>query len=148
MTVTSKIIDNTLDLEKAFEIRKEIFVKEQLVPLEDELDEYDNLDSNCIHVLLSYNDAPVGTGRVRKVGDYAKIERICVIKGYRKYGIGKEIVFALEQAALNKNWNFALLHGQTHAKMFYEKLGYVTASEEFMEDGIPHILMKKDLIAD
>ncbi|WP_077604509.1 GNAT family N-acetyltransferase [Oceanobacillus sojae] len=141
--MTYKIVTDELDLQKVFEIRKEIFVKEQEVAEEEEFDEFDSLDADCNHILVYYENKPVGVGRIRAVEGVGKLERICILKPYRKYGLGKTVVKSLEEIALEKGLTQAKLHGQTHAEGFYHKLGYETASDEFMEDGIPHYLMVK-----
>ncbi|WP_242272638.1 GNAT family N-acetyltransferase [Bacillus cereus group sp. BfR-BA-01310] len=141
----SKLITEFIDLETAFHIRREVFVKEQGVPLEDEFDTFDRIGEECKHILVYYNELPVGTGRIRFVDGIGKLERICILKDYRKYGLGKVIIQSLEEIARNKEANKVKLHGQTHAEGFYKKLGYQTSSDVFMEDGIPHILMTKEL---
>ncbi|PMC37846.1 GNAT family N-acetyltransferase [Bacillus sp. UMB0899] len=133
------------DLKAAFAIRKEVFVEEQGVPLEDEFDQFDTLNGLCEHILIHYNDQPVGTGRLREVDGLGKLERICILKPFRKFGLGKVIIKALEGIAEEKGVMKVKLHGQTHAEGFYKKLGYTTSSPVFMEDGIPHILMVKEL---
>lgn len=133
------------DLSAAFHIRKAVFVEEQGVPLEDEFDEFDRLDGNCQHILVYYNEKPVGTGRVRVVDSLGKLERICILESYRKFGLGKVIIRALEEIAEGMGVSQVKLHGQTHAEGFYQKFGYQTSSDIFMEDGIPHILMIKNL---
>ncbi|MDA7028575.1 GNAT family N-acetyltransferase [Bacillus sp. CLL-7-23] len=133
------------DLEKAFEIRIAVFVEEQGVPLSEELDQYDTLDEQCQHILVYYDDKPVGTGRVRWVEDIGKLERICLLKDYREFGLGKVIVKGLEDITRKKGLTKVKLHGQTQAKGFYEKLGYQTTSDVFFEEGIPHVLMTKEL---
>lgn len=134
------------DLKVALSIRKEVFVKEQNVPLEDEFDEFDTLNEHSEHILVYYNEKPVGTGRVRWIDDIGKLERICILKPYRKFGLGKVIVKALEEIAEEKGLFQVKLHGQTHAEDFYRKLGYQTSLSMFMEDGIPHVLMTKELL--
>ncbi|MDM5239480.1 GNAT family N-acetyltransferase [Bacillus cereus] len=141
----SKLITELTDLETAFHIRKEVFVKEQGVPLADEFDTFDQIDEECKHILVFHNELPVGTGRIRFVDGIGKLERICILKDYRKYGLGKVIIQALEEIARNKDATKVKLHGQTQAEGFYGKLGYQTSSDMFMEDGIPHILMIKEL---
>lgn len=141
----SKLITELTDLEAAFHIRKEVFVKEQGVPLEDEFDTFDGISEACKHILVYYNEFPVGTGRIRFVDGTGKLERICILKDYRKYGLGKVIIQTLEEIARNKKSTKVKLHGQTQAEGFYKKLGYQTSSDIFMEDGIPHILMTKVL---
>ncbi|CAM3491460.1 GNAT family N-acetyltransferase [Paenibacillus lupini] len=138
-------ITKTEDLKAAFDIRVKVFVEEQGVPLEEELDEFDTLDGRCEHVLVHYNEQPVGTGRLRIHEGLGKLERICILEPYRKFGLGKTIIKALEDIALETGVSNVKLHGQTQAEGFYLKLGYQTSSEVFMEDGIPHILMTKSL---
>ncbi|WP_242143126.1 MULTISPECIES: GNAT family N-acetyltransferase [unclassified Bacillus cereus group] len=141
----SKRIQEMKDLETAFQIRKEVFVKEQGVPLEDEFDTFDTLSEFCQHILVYYNEIPVGTGRIRFVDNMGKLERICILQPYRKYGLGKVIIQTLEEIAYEKGANKVKLHGQTQAEGFYKKLHYQPSSDIFMEDGIPHILMTKEL---
>jgi predicted GNAT family N-acyltransferase len=137
-------LDN--DLNRAFQIRKEVFVEEQGVSLEEEFDEFDKLDDLCEHILVSYNEQPVGTGRLRVVDGYGKLERICILEPYRKFGLGKIMINTLEGIAKEKGISRVKLHGQAQAEGFYEKLGYQTSSDIFMEDGIPHILMVNDIV--
>lgn len=140
-------ITNEKELEQAFNIRKAVFVEEQGVPSEDEFDEFDKLDGRCEHFLAYVKEQAVGTGRLRVVDDYGKLERICILEPYRKLGLGKVIISTLEEMAAEKGHARVKLHGQTQAEGFYQKLGYITASEVFMEDGIPHVLMTKELTA-
>lgn len=141
----AKKVKNKADLEKVFDIRKKVFIKEQGVDIDDEFDKHDTLASNTEHILVYYQNKAVGTGRLKIIDDTAKLERICVLSDYRKYGLGKLIVEKLEEIAKNKGAKKAKLHGQTQARKFYEKSGYNKSSEEFMEDGIPHYLMIKKL---
>lgn len=141
----SKRITHQEDLQKAFSIREKVFVDEQGVPLEEEFDQFDTLGTDCEHILVFYQEDAVGTGRVRFVDHFGKLERICILEEYRKYGLGKLIISTLEEIALEKGMTHAKLHGQTQAEGFYKKLGYHTASDVFMDANIPHVLMKKDL---
>ncbi|CAH1204835.1 putative N-acetyltransferase YjcF [Paenibacillus auburnensis] len=130
-------------LEEAFRIRREGFVEEQGVPLEDEFDQY---EQNAEHILVYHEeDAPVGTARLRVVDGWAKLERICLLAPYRKSGIGSFIIATLEQMAAERGLTQMKLHGQKQAEGFYQKLGYETGSPVFMEDGIPHVLMVKSI---
>lgn len=133
------------DLRKAFDIRKAVFVKEQGVPIEDEFDEFDKLNGQCEHLLVYFEEQPVGTGRIRWVDEFGKLERICILEPYRKFGLGKVIITELEEIAQERGAKKVKLHGQTQAEGFYKKLGYQTSSSVFIEDGIPHLLMKKEL---
>ncbi|MGP7816595.1 GNAT family N-acetyltransferase [Niallia sp. 01092] len=141
----AKRITNETELKKAFYIREEVFVKEQGVPLQDEFDQYDEMNAPSEHVLVYYQNQPVGTGRIRFVNGEGKLERICILQPFRSLGIGKVIINTLEEIARQEGVSQVKLHGQTHAEGFYHKLGYQTSLDEFMEDGIPHYLMLKDL---
>ncbi len=142
MMMETKRITTDEQLEEAFRIRKTVFVKEQGVAEEVELDEFDDTAS---HVLVYYENEPVGTGRVRIVEDMAKLERICVLASHRKHRLGQAIMEELEAIAKEKGVVKAKLHGQVQAAAFYEKQGYEVASTVFMEENIPHVKMVKDL---
>lgn len=118
-------------------------VEEQGVPLEDE---FDTLDGQSEHILIHLNEQAVGTGRIRTVDGFGKLERICILKPYRKFGYGKIIIKALKEIAEKSEVSKVKLHGQKQAEGFYKKLGYQTSSDLFMEDGIPHLLMVKELL--
>lgn len=141
--MNAKIITTELDLQTAFAIRRKVFIEEQQIPEPEEYDEFDTLGAACEHILVYVNDQPVGTGRLRVVEGYGKLERICIVQEFRKYGLGKVIIQKLEEMTLAKGLAKSKLNAQVYAEGFYEKLGYKRAGEEFMDGGIPHILMKK-----
>jgi len=130
------------DLDNVFDIRKRVFVEEKGISLEDELDEYDKCSE---HILVYYNSQPAATGRLRIIGDTAKLERICVKPEFRALGLGKVVVNALETTARQKGIRKLKLHAMEEVKEFYIKLGYTQNSGEFMEAGIPHVLMTKSI---
>lgn len=135
------VFANDKEWDDVYQIRKEVFVEEQGIPLEDEFDEYDPLVQ---HVLVYYDGQPVGTGRLRFLEEIVKFERICVRGEARKLGIGRKIINSLEELARKEGKvKQGLIHAQTQAIPFYEKLGFVVTSDEFMEDGIPHVQMLK-----
>ncbi|CQR54685.1 GNAT family N-acetyltransferase [Paenibacillus riograndensis] len=129
-------------LQEAFRIRREVFVEEQGVALADEFDDH---EKDAEHILLYQEGLPVGTARLRSVEGWAKLERICLSAPYRKSGLGSVIIDTLEKMAVEQGHRQAKLHGQKQAEGFYQRLGYVTSSPVFMEDGIPHVLMVKQL---
>ncbi|MFS0725328.1 GNAT family N-acetyltransferase [Paenibacillus sp. 1P07SE] len=135
-------VENREQLEIAFDIRIAVFAEEQGVPVEDELDQYED---EADHLLVYRDERPVGTARLRQVDGIAKLERICLLPDCRKFGLGRRIIAELEQMARERGLTSAKLHAQVQAKGFYEKLGYTPASEDFMEEGIPHLVMVKEL---
>lgn len=126
-----------------YDIRLEVFVKEQDVPLEMELDEYDDI---AIHVLV-YDDnmSPVGCGRIIIEDKYATMGRIAVKKDKRGSGYGRFICNKLIEIALENKMSTISLHSQCYAISFYEKFGFVTEGEVYDEAGISHINMVKNI---
>lgn len=142
MNISYKLIANPEDLKAAYAIRTQVFVEEQGVPAENEIDEFEEIAK---HVLVLYDNQPAATGRLRNVNGIAKLERICVLASHRSFGLGKAVVEALEAVARDEGLTNAKLNAQTHAEKFYEKLGYRTQSDIFLEEDIPHITMTKTL---
>lgn len=132
-------------LEQCFAIRIKVFVEEQQVPADLEMDEYDESPEACSHILLTDGDKPVATGRWKVYEEgAAKLQRIAVLKEYRQGGVGRLLVQALEEDARQKGMKSVLLDGQCSAEGFYRKLGYVTEpGEPFLDAGILHVRMTK-----
>ncbi|AGF28267.1 GNAT family N-acetyltransferase [Bacillus amyloliquefaciens] len=138
----SIIVKTEKQLNDAFFVRKEVFVKEQHVPEEEEIDQFEDTSE---HIVIYDGGQPVGAGRWRLKDGHGKLERICVMKSHRSLGVGAIIMQALEKAAAAKGAGSFILHAQTQAVPFYEKQGYrVTSGEEFLDAGIPHLEMIKE----
>lgn len=137
------IAENEEQLNQVMNIRKTVFVEEQNVPPELEIDEYENTSTH----FLCYSDdqKPIGAGRFREVDGVGKIERICVLPEARKMGAGKVIMETIIEYAKKQGYKKVKLNAQTHAIPFYEKLGFTVVSEEFLDAGIPHRTMEKQL---
>lgn len=76
-------------LQDAYAIRKKVFVEEQHVPLEIEIDDHEN-DSS--HFVLYDENKPVGAGRFRILNGKGKVERICILPSYRGKGAGLKVM--------------------------------------------------------
>jgi len=126
-------------MEHAYKIRMDVFVKEQKVPEEIELDEF---DKTADHVVAYRNGEPVGCGRVFLKDGCAKIGRVAVLPQERKKGTGKLICEELISIAKEKGINKFVLDAQVTAIGFYRKLGFSVVSEVFMEAGIEHVRME------
>jgi predicted GNAT family N-acyltransferase len=120
-------------------VREAVFVREQKVPAELE---WDGMDARCAHVLAEAAGEPVGTGRLLPDGH---IGRMAVIASWRGRGVGSAILRQLIQIARERGLQRVVLHAQTQAKAFYERHGFHTEGAEFMEAGIVHISMTRDL---
>jgi predicted GNAT family N-acyltransferase len=140
--VTVKIVETQKELEDAYSVRKTVFVDEQDVPLDEEIDAYED---EAEHFVMYHEGSPIAAGRFSLVDGYGKVERICVLQEARKTGAGKAIMNAIEKYAREKDIHKLKLNAQTHAIPFYAGLGYEIVSEEFMDAGIPHKTMVKEL---
>ncbi|MCR8849088.1 GNAT family N-acetyltransferase [Rossellomorea sp. SC111] len=129
-------------IKEVFHIRKTIFVEEQQVPLEEEIDEY---ESESTHFVLYDENQAVGAGRFRILDGVGKVERICVLKSIRGKGAGRKLMLAIEEYAKRQPLSQLKLNAQTYAIPFYEGLGYQVTSDEFLDAGIPHKTMKKTI---
>lgn len=121
-------------------IRERVFIQEQRVP--EEL-EWDGEDPDSIHFLASAADGtPVGCVRLLPSG---QISRLSVLENCRNQGIGKALLAAVEREARARDMPEIFLHAQTHATRFYEEAGFTVGGGIFLEAGIPHRPMFKDL---
>lgn len=144
-----EIVHVTTDeqLQQGLEIRKKVFVEEQKVPEEEEIDQYDVIGDNVHHLLLVDDEVPAATGRLiyYKAGT-AKMQRIAVHKHYRSKGFGRILLLAMEERARELGLQASILDAQCHAEEFYRKLGYeVISPEPFYDAGILHVRMQKAL---
>ena len=142
MTPTVIIVETPAGWEACYAIRKTVFVEEQAVPLELELDEYDDV---ATHFLLRDGDAPLATARLLDKHGLAKIGRVAVLKEARGRGLGLVLMRAVLEEARRQGFTEAVLDSQTYAIPFYERLGFVAEGEEFDDAGIPHSLMRRRL---
>tara|TARA_B000000460_G_C21350404_1_gene320957 strand:+ start:231 stop:656 length:426 start_codon:yes stop_codon:yes gene_type:complete len=121
------------ELEHVREIREKVFIMEQNVPEDVEIDQYED-SSN--HIVALLDEEFIGTARWRKTQDGIKLERFAVLKEKRGLGIGKKLVeFILEKI---KNEPFVYLHAQDHVISFYKKFGFNPVGNHFYEGGISH----------
>lgn len=134
------------ELQAAFDLRFRVFVDEQKVPREIELDE---LDPVATHVVL-LDDAvgrAVATGRLVLVEDgvVAKMQRIAVDRDRRRDGLGRRVMERLEDLARARGARIARLASQVSAIPFYERCGYFAWGGLFLDAGIHHRWMDKQL---
>lgn len=120
----------------AFLVRQEVFILEQGVPAELELDEF---DSSAAHALVFQDTRCIGTGRlVNLSAKQAQIGGMAVLAKFRGKGIGKQILQKLVDLAASQGTQGVILHSQVSAIPFYEKLGFQAQGDVYDEAGIPH----------
>ena len=138
MGLNIKFADNRLELETCLSIREKVFVVEQNIPVDIEMDD-DNVDSVSICAIM--NKKYVGTARYRVTSYGFKLERFAVLKEFRNQGIGKALVqFMFDN--LNDS-RIIYLHAQEAVVDFYLSLGFKKINDRFFEAGIPHWKMVK-----
>ena len=130
-----KIATTLDDLLKAFLVRGIVFIEEQDVPYALEVDE---LEHSALHILGENAGEPIAAGRIRFLGEFAKLERIAVRKAYRRQGIGHQLVdYMLETARKNGFHAYKMSD-------FYAQHGFTVQGDLFVEAGIDHYLMLRD----
>ncbi len=129
---------NACEAEDAFALRHEVFVTEQQVPPEIEIDEE---DPHAWHILAIQGDEAVGCARVIIHGTDAHIGRLAVKRTCRGQGIGAEICRFIISYCREQGCTYLWLHSQTHAIAFYKKLGFAPEGDVFYEAGMPHVRM-------
>ena len=140
-----KINDNNM-LNDALEIRKKVFTDEKLVPRNIEHDKYDELSTLCDHFIVIYNNMKVGTLRCLNIGDNTvQLQRFCFLNDYRNLGLGKKTLIFIENFYKECGIHSITMDAKYQVSKFYEKCGYKKQSEVFIEAGIEHIKMNKDL---
>ncbi|MGH7780784.1 MAG: GNAT family N-acetyltransferase [Candidatus Binataceae bacterium] len=124
-------------------MRRRVFIEEQRVPEEIELDAD---DARAFHAIALRGGQAVGCGRYVEHGaDEIKIGRMAVLRELRGTGIGREVLEFLMSAARERGYRRAILHAQLTAEGFYLRQGFQPAGEIFEEAGIAHREMLREL---
>ena len=135
MNLKIQLVKTKKEYKDILEIRKKVFVEEQNVPLNIEIEH----EEDSKHVICFVDKLAVGTGRWRKTKNGIKLERFAVLTDFRNKGIGKEIVnFILSEISSN---NTIYLHAQEAVVNFYKKLGFKVSGDKFYEADILHSKM-------
>ncbi len=133
----------TAELYEILRVRAEVFVVEQNCAYQD----LDDVDLDAYHVFLRENGKIVAYLRVVDKGkrlDEVSIGRVISLK--RRQGVGSELMrFGLDVAKEKFGARVVKVGAQVYAKPFYESVGFAQISDEYMEDGIPHIYMSCEI---
>jgi predicted GNAT family N-acyltransferase len=147
VTATMVQVNDQNMLQQAFDVRRKVFVVEQNIPEQLELDEFDQAPTT-IHILArDPRGVAVGTARMRPYHEptVGKVERVAVVPSHRGTGLGRMLMEYLEGMAKQTGFREIRLNAQLQAETFYKRLGYKVLGSPFMEAGIQHISMWKAL---
>jgi predicted GNAT family N-acyltransferase len=125
---------------QARQVRETVFVAEQRVPRDLEMDEHDAVSRHV--VARDAAGEAIGTGRLLPDGH---IGRMAVLADWRGRGVGRALLERLLEEAAGQNLRHLALHAQTQASGFYRRFGFVEEGPEFIEAGIPHRTMVRSL---
>ena len=117
------------------DVRDTVFVVEQSVPVDLEID---GKDEECTHVLAFVEDRVVGTARMQTDGH---IGRVAVRKEWRSRGFGTCLMNELIEIARRSGMEQVYLNSQTQAERFYKNLGFKAEGPIFIEADMPHVKM-------
>ena len=138
-----KLVENEDELAGAVSVRMRVFVVEQQIPPEEELDE---ADATATHAVAIYQGRVVGTGRLIYRGNATtQIGRMAVDQAFRRQGVGGLILQCLEEEARSQGVRQCILHAQEYVKSFYAAHAYQEHGDVFLEANIRHVEMRKDL---
>ena len=147
--IVVKLAETEEELAGAIDVRMRVFVAEQQIPAEEELDE---ADATAVHAVALRGGEVIGTGRlvIEPEADgsddpVGRIGRMAVAQDWRRRGVGGQLLQFLESQAREQGLTRCILHAQEYVKAFYANLGYRERGEVFLEVDIPHIEMWKDI---
>jgi predicted GNAT family N-acyltransferase len=131
------------EMRQALAIRRRVFIEEQRVPEDLEIDEHDAdpaTVSTAVHVLARRDGEPVATGRLLLAEPDGKLHigRVAVLAEARGTGLGRAVMQALHDLARERNGASVTLAAQLQAIGFYERLGYRVYGDVFLDAGIEH----------
>ena len=139
-----KLVENEREFQGAIEVRYTVFVHEQGVH---EAIEADGADHEAVHTVVLADRDVIGTARVRFLSpSEAKIERMAVLKPYRGQGIGHGILAFLSGELEKRHIKRIVLHAQYPTIMFYKSCGFHPHGRPFLEAGMKHLAMERQLL--
>lgn len=146
MNIKIACCKNMEDLETCSNIRKKVFYDEEQLPKELYIiDEMDLLETTK-NFIVYYKGISVATVRYIEVDhETIKLQRMSVLKEFRRKGIAKQLLEYLEKYAYKNNYRNVIMDSAKEASKFYKNSGYKENSDVFFEEGLPHIKMYKSL---
>jgi predicted GNAT family N-acyltransferase len=135
-----RIVSTPVERDDAVSVRIAVFVDEQGIPREEELDEFDDV---AVHCVAYEAGMPAGAGRLVLMDGYGKIGRMAVLKQHRGLGLGMQVLDTLEREGVRRGVALFKLSAQLSARGFYDRAGYAAVGDVYDEVGIAHVAMEK-----
>jgi predicted GNAT family N-acyltransferase len=130
------------ELRAALALRHEVFVLEQGVSVEEELD---GRDADALHIVAVQDGRVLATCRLLTQGEEMRLGRMAVAARARRRGLATRLLAEAQARALEAGARRIVLDAQTGAAALYERAGYVARGERFLDAGIEHVRMEKAL---
>jgi predicted GNAT family N-acyltransferase len=130
------------EMAAALELRHDVFCVEQGVPVREELD---GRDGDGLHLVAVADGELVATCRLLFVGPTVQFSRLAVRRSARRQGIASALLKLADAETRAGGARRLVLHAQTYARALYDTAGYEPRGRTFMEAGIEHIAMEKQL---
>jgi len=130
------------EVRAALALRHEVFVVEQRVPVEEEVDRH---DATALHLVAVEDGRVVATCRLVSEGETLKLGRMAVARSARRRGLASALLAESEARARALDGSRIALAAQTGALALYEQAGYTPYGERFVDAGIEHVMMEKRL---
>ncbi|MFC2035169.1 GNAT family N-acetyltransferase [Chloroflexota bacterium] len=138
-----ELVEHDKGLKEALSIRTKVFVEELGIP--SKLDQ-DGNDPAAVHMVVKKGDHAIGTVRIRFLANQqAKLERMAIVKPSRGLGIGRGVISFIEKELKKRGTEQIVLHAQHPVIEFYKKCGFEKTGLPFLEAGIKHSRMEKDI---
>lgn len=123
-------------------LRHAVFCEEQGVPVELERDAE---DATALHLVVVDAGAVIGTCRLLGSGEVLRLGRMAVTRPRRGEGLGALLIACAHEVATEAGAREMQLHAQVPVRGFYERAGYTAEGDVWVEAGIDHILMRRDM---
>jgi predicted GNAT family N-acyltransferase len=137
-----RLARNDDEVKAALDLRNRVFCGEQGVPV---AADRDGRDREATHVVAVDDASVVGTCRLLFRDGVARLGRLAVEPEWRRRGVGAELLSEAARASRRAGAERIELHAQTYARELYERDGYADYGDEFVEEGIAHVAMRKPL---
>jgi predicted GNAT family N-acyltransferase len=137
-----RLTDNSDEVTDALRLRERVFSGEQGVRVEADRD---GRDPEATHLVAVEDGDVIGTCRLVFRGRIARLGRLAVEPAWRRRGVGAAILAAAERYAREAGAERIDLHAQTSALSLYVRGGYVERGHAFVEEGIEHVAMEKQI---